>query len=405
MVENKAQDFIQWKVFDSFELLTELDTEWDQFVLSVDGHIYMSYDWCRLWWEYYGRGSYLRVFIFWASGNLIGILPFCIDILRLGVLNIKIARVLGSNIPPKLSDLPVSPEWAESIFKITMSELTVAYRCDAIIIGPLSNEYSGLASLRMAATDLSHLVTIKKCDKASEYTEFLLPESQDDYFQSLSKKERDKCRYELRLLQKTFEYKMDVLKGGDEIKNEFPIFRKLHDKQWQSQGFLGHFLAWPKSEEFNTSVCIAQGRLNRSRLFRITANGEPISYQYSFKFGDRYYWRLPAREVGSEWTRFSLGRVGFLTMVTYAMEEGVRKIEAGLGSYTYKQQLGARELMANNIILLAKRKDSILRFNIFLLYSKIFDVMYQKIWIRRVAPRLRLKRRPLSIKWIRSKLL
>jgi CelD/BcsL family acetyltransferase involved in cellulose biosynthesis len=395
---------LQWTVHDSFESVPITRDEWDRFVLDVDGHIYMSYDWCRIWWEYYGRTSDLRVFIFMESGNLVGIVPIYIDSPFWGPLHMKIARVLGSNLPPKLSDIPVSERWARDIFKTVISVLADREQCDIISIGPLSGDYYALEALRKASGAIPDLVSIAKDGTVGEHTEFILPESYDAYLASLSYNERKLCRRKMKSLKKKYDFRLDVLKGVEEIKTEFPIFKKLHDRQWQSQGFLGHFMGWPKSEEFNTSLALAQAHLGRSRLFRLILNNIPASYEYVFKFGQRYYWRLRAREVGPEWDRFSLGRVGLLTLFAYGIDEGVRNIETGLGHYDYKEQLGARKQSTKVLTLITKRKGVSIRFHSFLLLAKGFDMLYQKIWIRRVAPRLRLKRRPLSLLWIRSRL-
>ena len=68
------------EVFNSFEAISR--EEWDAFVLSVEGDIYVTHDWCRIWWKHYENRD-LRIFLFRAAGNLVGIVPVFIERLRL----------------------------------------------------------------------------------------------------------------------------------------------------------------------------------------------------------------------------------------------------------------------------------------------------------------------------------
>ena len=48
----------------SFKELKHLEDDWDRIVFENDCNIYMSYDWCRIWWDYYGDDKELMVFVF-----------------------------------------------------------------------------------------------------------------------------------------------------------------------------------------------------------------------------------------------------------------------------------------------------------------------------------------------------
>src|SRR5579859_6248405 len=62
--------------FDGLEVLRDC---WDEAVIRLGGSIYMSYDWCRTWWEFYGQGKELRILLFYSGENIVGIVPLYID--------------------------------------------------------------------------------------------------------------------------------------------------------------------------------------------------------------------------------------------------------------------------------------------------------------------------------------
>src|ERR1039457_352731 len=79
----------------SFEALQHLRGHWDDAVIRLGGSIYMSYDWARTWWEFYGAGKELRIFLFTSADRVVGILPLYIDSLGWGPLRFRVARLVG----------------------------------------------------------------------------------------------------------------------------------------------------------------------------------------------------------------------------------------------------------------------------------------------------------------------
>ena len=66
--------------------------EWDRFVYEVGGDLYVTYDWCRIWWQHYGDLRQLRLYIFRRGGQLVGLAPMFIEEIRLGLIKLKIAK-------------------------------------------------------------------------------------------------------------------------------------------------------------------------------------------------------------------------------------------------------------------------------------------------------------------------
>jgi CelD/BcsL family acetyltransferase involved in cellulose biosynthesis len=210
----------------------------------------------------------------------------------------------------------------------------------------------------------------------------------DEYFEGLSKSERKKRKYELRLLRKECNVKVDVLKDPSALDDEFNRFAIQHSTQWNAEGKPGHFGAWPKGREFNQALVKAHAPLGRVRFVRIIAGGEVVSNQYVFAFGNSWYWELPARAMGKQWERLSLGPAGLITTVESAIQEGKRRLAGGIGHYEYKVKLGAKEHQLLRVRVVANRLGSRLRLLAFNTLRFGFLYGYHKIWYRRLSPRL-----------------
>jgi CelD/BcsL family acetyltransferase involved in cellulose biosynthesis len=179
---------------------------------------------------------------------------------------------------------------------------------------------------------------------ASVHASFRLPETFEEYLDGFSKKEKKNCRkYELGYLKKRFNAEVDTIIRNNDLKKEFNNFIKIHTQQWRNLGRPGYFGAWPNSEEQNLSLINAFGKSGNLRLIKILADDSEILYEYAFKFGDKYFWKLPARKIGKDWDKYSLGKIGIVTMIYIAIKEGIRIIEGGVGHYNYKIRLGASE--------------------------------------------------------------
>ena len=94
-------DELHCRIETSFESLVSFRHTWDEAVIRLGGSLYMSYDWCRVWWEFYGAGKKLRIFVFSAAGEVVGILPVYIDSIGIRPVMFKVARLVGANIRPR----------------------------------------------------------------------------------------------------------------------------------------------------------------------------------------------------------------------------------------------------------------------------------------------------------------
>jgi hypothetical protein len=376
--------------------------EWDRSVEALGGAVYMTYDWVLTWWKFYGEGRDLRVFVFAAGERIVGLLPMYVDRLGVGPFSVRIARLVGSNIPPKIFNPPVDATWAPAIWARVVEELTGPDGCDILSIGPMSELHAPADALVRAGGACGDRV--KRCEvQRGVHSVFHLPATMDEYFEALSKNERkNRRKYELRVLKKECDTRTEVLSDADVVEAEFDRFARQHASQWEAQGRRGHFGDWPKAEAYNRELVRAQSRLGRVRFVRIVADGEVVASQYAFMFHNTCFWELPARAVGERWDRFSLGPTGLVTMIDAAIREGAKRLEGGLAHYDYKLRLNAREQAALTVRLVANRMSSRIRaaaagvFRLALLYA------YQKVWYRRIVPRWpRLSRGPQWMLWLR----
>lgn len=389
------------KVAATFAELSLNREAWDEAVLLLGGNIYGSYDWLKTWIEFYGEGKQLRLFVCSTGERIVAILPVYIDDIGFGPFKFRVARLVGANIPPKAYALTIEAAHVDSVCDAVLKQLFEADGCDVLSLGPIGELQQAMEPWRQSCKRnplVGRLQTLKNV-----HTIFWTPESMDKYYEGLSKHEKkNRRKYELRMLAKEYDVKVDILTDPAQSEEGFDKFAKQHAEQWHEERKPGHFGSWPKALEYNRALVRAHARLGRMRFIRILANNEVIANQYTFAFGDAYTWELPSRAVDPKWSRFSLGPTAIVTMIECALKEGKKSIEGGLAHYDYKLRLGAKEYSANVLRITSSRPRSLKLLRVFGLLRRIADIVYRKVWYRRVAPKLpKFFWRPQPMWWLR----
>lgn len=389
------------QVESSFASLHKMKDEWNRFVIDCGSDIYMSFDWCRTWWNVFGGNRKLQIFLFRVENKLVGIFPLLIDDVGIIPFSFRIARFLYTDMTRGIIIPAVNREWEASIYQLLMNHLNDVNQCDLISFGLLSGLFDGMDLLRNICLEMPDQVRIVKDEIIAQQAVFNLPNHFDDYLNILGKRRRGNWRRSLKQLQEQYSIKMDVVRDSSEGLEEFAKFKVMHTAYWRSLGQKGHFGDLPDADQFMSALIQSQARRGGLKLFRLEANGEPIAYQLCFSFGSTCHWRLPARLSGEPWDRLGIGALGMMHMIQASIDEGITRIEAGPGHFDYKVQYGAVEYPVRSLAVLANRRGTRVRWQFFRLLKFALDTLYDKIWFYRLAPRLRLPRGPYWKFWLR----
>ena len=157
------------------------------------------------------------------------------------------------------------------------------------------------------------------------------------------------------------------------------------------------------SENFHFELLQPQAQLGRLRLIRLLADKQVIAYQYLYAFGNCYHAFLTARVCGAEWDKYGLGRILYGKTVEHAIKEGFFRIDVG-EVYNYKVRLGGEVDNVRSILLATNRSGVRFRCRLYCLMVDILNLVYSKIWIARILPRIGQRKRPFWKTWIRSNL-
>ncbi|MHC4157753.1 MAG: GNAT family N-acetyltransferase [Planctomycetota bacterium] len=409
MPANKAnesrEDVVEVEVYHNLEELEKVQREWDSFVESTSGDIFLSFDWCRVWWKYYSKKRELRVFVFRRQNKLVGIIPLFFEKLWLGPVYVKTAKILGSDFTMPQFRIPLEKIYVKEIIQRLFVSVSKD-NMDILYIGPIAGLYGHYDDLKSACEELSGASYFVLAENNGVQTYFELTDTWDLYLAALNRKERTKIKRHYRLACEVRSDRTTPVVAhcatAEDFEEIFAGFVKMHQKHWQGLNKPGHFEDWPSAYEFHSELAKAQLKKNRLCLMQIKLGNQCIGYKYGYIFGDDYVDFLDARSDCKELANVGLGRIIYSEMIKKAILKKSKWINSMRGKYKHKLEMGGKLLPTRNLYVIPNKSATIMRVRLFRLLARLLNLLYYRIWYLKVACRLPLKRRGLWKIWIRT---
>ena len=120
MITEPSAATLRLEKFSSLEDVQILAPEWDDLTLRLNGSLYSSSQWCEAWWRHYGAGRELRLIAVRAGEDLVGVLPFFIDRLRVPIGRARVAKFVGSDSTVAVVEPLVEERFAAEALSLAM---------------------------------------------------------------------------------------------------------------------------------------------------------------------------------------------------------------------------------------------------------------------------------------------
>jgi CelD/BcsL family acetyltransferase involved in cellulose biosynthesis len=399
--ESSYRRYISVEHFKSFESVKAIQKEWDEFMELVGAGIYLTYDWCRIWWDYYGKDRELLIIVLRCDGAICALLPLFYENVGIGLAKIRRVKIVGSDFIPVTIQIPIRQDQIDEAIGLIYEELRQGERWDLIHLGSISGRCEATAPLLKRLRN--HGDSIRTQEKFSgDQIYFKIGRSWNDQMAELSRENRRGMRrYYEKLLDQGASVKC-IYATDENIDDMFEQFVQTHQEHWKFLGQAGHFSAWPEAYNFHREMARTQLRWQRLRLYKICVNDLCIGYHYAYKFGDTYHYFLFARKKLDKADKIDFFRIDFGEMVKQAMQEKVSWLDTLRGKYDYQLKLGGQLYSIREIFIQRRGVVCSLRINLLCLMAWILDLTYSKLWRRRVCIWLGLKLGQFWKIWLRT---
>lgn len=339
-----GKEEIEVKFFDRFEEGEDFRKEWDDFIESIEAEIFLTYEWCRIWWKYFGTDRKLMIFTFRVKGKLIGILPMFAENIRLGPVTARVLKIVGTDFTPVAVSVPIMEKFCEQVVEIVLESLCDILEWDIIYIGAICGKSSKqLTQIINNSIGLNCNGKYKmRIEESDVQTYFKLADSWEKQLKALNKKQRKNFRQAYKIVAEMGSQLSCELATESTAEEYFKDFVILHQAHWNKKGQAGHFVDWPLAYEFHREMLIAQLKLNRLRLFKITLGNETLGFKYGYRLGHIYFAYLMARNDTGRGEKIDFNRIAFGEQVKYGLLESIKYIDSMRGYYAHKVELGGR---------------------------------------------------------------
>ena len=307
-----------------------------------DRHIFATPEWNRVWWEEFGAGKDLYVLTMRRGGELIAIVP----LYRKHEGDRKILRFLGgidlTDYLGPICSLEDRAEVADAFVSWLGKEEVEWDEFDAHNM-PVPFGFGEFLIERADGEGFRYEVEQEETSAV-----LLLPDTWEDYLESLDPKERRELKRKNRRIIREVPDASFRTATEESLERDLKHFVEMHRG---AEGHKGHFMK-PEIATFFERVARAFMPLGWLRLDFLEIAERPVASTFSFELNNTFYLYNSAYEP--EVKRLSPGVVLSSRLIEESIERHLRSFDFLRGQERYKYQLGAQSVPLNNVRIYKK---------------------------------------------------
>jgi len=323
---------INIEVEEGSEALTRLRSEWQAMFRASGAPPFLSWEWLSTWHKWFGREKHPFLLCARESGNLIALLPLCVEKRQSSRFSPGLKRMsfMGESYGASdYLDILALPGFKQKSADIFIEYLALPHSFDLLELEGIAADSYTLQSLaRCFANDgrfSYRIVPQYICPRMSldsRWEDLLERSRRSDYFK--------RC---IRRLNKIASFEFRVISDVNEIPAAFGRLLELHVGRWIERGGSSAFrTAEQKGFTFDAAAELAGAGM--TRFEEIWLEGECRASLFGFESGDSYYFFLSGFDQA--WSKYSLGFTLLWLSIREASRRGLKMYDFLRGDENYK---------------------------------------------------------------------
>lgn len=354
------------------ELLVEVADSWDlcreqvEEALRVTGESnpFLSLPWLETWWEQWGRGKHLQVFLFRRNGTCVGFAPLWYS----ETLGLREYFFVGHRKSSYLGVVSADGE-QQAILEALMRSLARSGRAALLHLTDLNSSAPTFKALARSVSSVSSGVNVfplYACPYAA------LSEDWDSFFQGLmGRKHRAQMRAAERRLASLGELRLRLITDSQDISSLLPSLQSIHRARFE--GSYNPSLEGRHGEFMGRIVRLMAG--DNLVLASLELDGGPVAFLLGIRMGGALIDYIPAFDPALE--RYSPGHVLIMRLLQWMASHGYRVLDFSKGDEAYKRRWSNGET-TNYVALVAVNPNLTLK-----TYISLRKVLLRaRLWLR-----------------------
>lgn len=320
-----------------------LKPEWNELVhRSGSDTLFLTWEWQSTWWRHLGEGQLLLLgFRAEADGRLVGIAPLFFSRQPEG--KVAIHQVGCRDVSDYL-DLIVEQGQEDAVYTAFMEYLEgEAPHWDLMDLCNLPQRSPTPARLRDLAQARGYQTLIEVEDVCPIID---LPETWDDYLDTLSRKQRHEVRRKLRKADAEADTRFVIVGPEHDLKSAMEVFIELHQKSTPEKD---QFMD-PVMQRFFFEVSQALQQQGWLQLTFVEMNGQKSASLLNFDYGGDILVYNSGYDP-DQFSQLSPGIVVTARCIEHAIALGRKRFDFLRGDEVYKYRFGAQDTEIRRLIV------------------------------------------------------
>jgi len=351
------------------ECLTALRPAWDSlFAQAETASPFNSWVWMATWWDLFGQGKELRVFVVREGDCVVGIAPFYSLSLKAGPLQVRTLMQIGrGNCLTELLEILVARGKRTEVVRELSRYLAERRR------GLWNTLIWAGVERRELETGLARLTRI---DDPTDYEERTLPDTWAAFVKGLNKSMRDNIKYYPHLLaRRGHEAHTRFVTDPDEMHPALDEFVRLHRARAGLTDTRRHDDRFGRAshQEFLHRVAPTLAEQGMMRIALLAVDGQNAAAQITLEHGDTIY--IYYSGFDPAWRQYGVAMSVTADCIRDALERGVRRVNFLRGTGQFKQRWDTTSAPVGKLTLCG---DSLLMDAGFLAYRIQRTIIYER---------------------------
>lgn len=344
------------KIVDTFHEISCYEHEWIN-LESLDSEctIFQSYDWTKNYCNFLLANKKAFIILFYQENLLVSIFPMQVRSFR----GIMLYEFMGSCGVDFLMPLTMDIH-KENIYAEFSSWLESQNDNTIFVFEDIPRLHSFSQYLRSCN---SQKILSEYYDLCSYYI-IWLPDTWNEYKDSLSNRMRHDIEYDRRYISKNIEIEFQELNINRIDEHILLNKSRMHSRQLKSPfDFESSCLFWKKylNDEFLK---------NRLKFYAVTSGSDIVASILSVDVKQKRY--ILNLNINMQYAKLSPGNVLLGHLVEESINQGFKALDFGRGKDQYKLRLGAKEYLNDRCIICTNaEKQKLYNSYVFYLYNKI----------------------------------
>lgn len=314
----------------------ELENNW-KYIFEKCGakNIFTSWEWCSLWWKYYGQNQKLMVLVVKDGEEIIGIVPLMLSDGNSSTLWRPRIRFIGEDIADYMDFL--IPRDNKKVVKVIANFLIKLNNWEVIDLKRIPETSPNLIPIKECIAELNYPHVFR----VSSISPFIKIETRwDDYYKSISKGLKQDIRTALNKFKLLGEINFETF-DENALKSVLDTFSTLHKKR-QSNKIGQSLFETQTNRNFFYDLAFTFTRRGWADISALKINDRVISVVFTFKYKGTFFYWIPAFDL--EFSKYSPAKVHLQNLLKNCFEQSYKEFDFMRGDEDYKSR------WANNVI-------------------------------------------------------